>query len=90
MDRCYCLSNLYSYICKTKPIKNLEIMNAQELLDFLLELQETTNLSNVNLHYRFDYDTDADMIVSVEEYAFDEETNSTITDIVFVTDIHDK
>lgn len=65
-------------------------MNAKELLEFLLGIQETQDLSEIKLNYRYDYDSDVVNIIAVEELYFDEETNNTLTDIVFVTDNEEK
>ena len=65
-------------------------MNAKELLEFLLGIQETQDLSEIKLNYRYDYDSDVVPIIAVEELYFDDETNNTLTDIVFVTDNEEK
>jgi hypothetical protein len=65
-------------------------MNAKELLEFLLGIQETQDLSEIKLNYRYDYDSDVVPIIAVEELYFDDETNNRLTDIVFVTDNEEK
>ena len=65
-------------------------MNAKELLEFLLDVQQTQDLSEIKLNYRYDYDSDVVNIIAVEELYFDDETNNTLTDIVFVTDNEEK
>ena len=65
-------------------------MNAKELLEFLLGIQETQDLTEIKLNYRYDYDSDVVNIIAVEELYFDDETNNTLTDIVFVTDNEEK
>ena len=65
-------------------------MNAKELLEFLLDVQQTQDLSEIKLNYRYDYDSDVVNIIAVEELYFDEETNNRLTDIVFVTDNEEK
>ena len=65
-------------------------MNAQELLEFLLGIQQTQDLSEIKLNYRHNYDSDVVNIIAVEELYFDDETNNTLTDIVFVTDNEEK
>lgn len=65
-------------------------MNAKELLDFLLDVQQTQDLSEIKLNYRHDYDSDVVSIIAVEELYFDEETNNNLTDIVFITDSEEK
>ena len=65
-------------------------MNAKDLLEFLLGIQQTQDLSEIKLNYRHDYDSDVVNIIAVEELYFDEETNNRLTDIVFVTDNEEK
>ena len=65
-------------------------MNAKDLLEFLLDVQQTQDLSEIKLNYRYDYDSDVVPIIAVEELYFDDETNNTLTDIVFVTDNEEK
>ena len=65
-------------------------MNAKDLLEFLLDIQQTQDLSEIKLNYRHDYDSDVVPIIAVEELYFDDETNNTLTDIVFVTDNEEK
>lgn len=65
-------------------------MNAKDLLEFLLGIQQTQDLSEIKLNYRHDYDSDVVNIIAVEELYFDDETNNTLTDIVFVTDNEEK
>ena len=65
-------------------------MNAKDLLEFLLGIQQTQDLSEIKLNYRYDYDSDVVPIIAVEELYFDEETNNRLTDIVFVTDNEEK
>lgn len=65
-------------------------MNAKDLLEFLLGIQETQDLSEIKLNYRYDYDSDVVPIIAVEELYFDDETNNRLTDIVFVTDNEEK
>lgn len=65
-------------------------MNAKDLLEFLLGIQQTQDLSEIKLNYRYDYDSDVVPIIAVEELYFDDETNNRLTDIVFVTDNEEK
>lgn len=65
-------------------------MNAKDLLEFLLDVQQTQDLSEIKLNYRYDYDSDVVNIIAVEELYFDDETNNILTDIVFVTDNEEK
>jgi hypothetical protein len=58
-------------------------MNAQELLEFLRELeQDGVDLSQVSVNYRHDDDSDVEVVRFVGEDLFDEETNSVLTSIV--------
>ena len=58
-------------------------MNAQELLEFLQELeQDGVDLSQVSVNYRHDDDSDVEVVRFVGEDLFDEETNSVLTSIV--------
>lgn len=58
-------------------------MNAQELLEFLQELeQDGVDLYQVSVNYRHDDDSDVEVVRFVGEDLFDEETNSVLTSIV--------
>jgi hypothetical protein len=58
-------------------------MNAQKLLEFLLEIeQDGVDLSKVSVNYRYDDDSDVEGIRFVDEDLFDEDTNSILTSIV--------
>lgn len=66
-------------------------MKANELLQFLTELQELGNdLSTISINYRYDNDSDVEVCNFVEEDLFDEETNKTLTSIILLTDNSDK
>lgn len=63
-------------------------MKAQDLLEFLLELEEGgSDLSKIEVYYRYDSDSDVELINFVEEDLFDEETNSVLTSIVIKTEL---
>jgi hypothetical protein len=61
-------------------------MNAQELLNSLLELQEQGHdLSKIQVNYREDYNSDVVTIEALEEDLFGEETNSVLESIVLIS-----
>jgi hypothetical protein len=61
-------------------------MNAQKLLNSLLELQEQGHdLSKIQVNYRQDYNSDVVAIEELEEDLFDEETNSVLESIVLIS-----
>ena len=65
-------------------------LNAQELFDFLCEVKVNVEsygnkLSDVEINYRYDDDSDVRGIISVEEDLFDENTNNIIESIVLKT-----
>lgn len=63
---------------------------AQEMLDYLLELQDKgIDLDNVSLSFRLDEDSDVEQINFVGEGCYDAETNSTLTEIMFYTEVED-
>ena len=68
----------------------MEKLNAQELFDFLCEVKVNVEsygnkLSDVEINYRYDDDSDVRGIISVEEDLFDENTNNIIESIVLKT-----
>jgi len=71
-------------IMKNKTKKNL---NAQELLNFLHNLQREFgyDLAKIKLNYRYDHNSDVRTIASVEEDLYDAQTNRTLTSLCFVT-----
>jgi hypothetical protein len=67
-----------------------KVLNAQELMDYLLELQEYgLDLNTISLHYRENDDSDVELITGVCEDLYDEETNSILESILFYTSIED-
>jgi hypothetical protein len=63
-------------------------MNAQELLIYLLELQEQGNdLSKISLEYRYDPDSDAEHISFASEGYYDTETSSKLESLMFYTEV---
>lgn len=62
-------------------------MNAQELYEFLVELKnEGIDLSDVNVNYRHNPDSDVEKVTFFGEDLFDAETNSRLTSIVMMTE----
>lgn len=58
-------------------------MNAQKLLEFLMELEaDGVDLSQVSVNYRDNDDSDVEVVNYVGEDLFDQETNSILESIV--------
>lgn len=58
-------------------------MTAKKLLKFLLELkQDGVDLSKVSINYRYDDDSEVEVVNFVGEDLFDQETNSILKSIV--------
>lgn len=67
--------------------KNKKPLNALKLWHFLNDLFESGHdLENITLLYRYDRNSDEEMIYEVEEDLFDAETNNTLETIMFLTD----
>lgn len=65
-------------------------MNAQEIFDFLKELQlDGVNLSRIDVNFRLTADNDVVRINDVSEDLFDSETNSNLESIIFTGEIED-
>ena len=65
-------------------------MNAQELLNSLLELKEQGHdLENIEVYYRNNPDSDVESMSFVEEDLYDEETNSVLRSIVLMEEIEE-
>ena len=57
-------------------------MNAQQLKDFLVMLEKDGNvLSDIEVNFRHDYDSDVIPLRHINEDLFDEETNNKLTSI---------
>ena len=60
--------------------------NCQDLMDFLEGLQsEGYELSEIEVNYRHDEDSDVEAVTFVGEDLFDEKDNQTLTSIVLMT-----
>ena len=67
-----------------------KILTAQELFDYLIELQNYgIDLNNISLHYRTDFDSDVELITGVCEDTFDAETNNELESILFYNNTND-
>jgi hypothetical protein len=65
-------------------------MNAKELLNSLIELEEQGHdLENIEVYYRNNPDSDIEYISFVSEDLYDEETNSVLTSIVLMEEIEE-
>jgi len=65
-------------------------MNAKELLNSLIELEEQGHdLENIEVYYRNNPDSDIEYISFVSEELYDEETNSVLTSIVLMEEIEE-
>ena len=64
-------------------------MKANELLDYLLELDKVYDLSKVSVYYRTDRDSDDEIVNHVEEDLYDEETNSELISIMLLNNNED-
>jgi hypothetical protein len=66
--------------------KNLELMNAQELLDKLnLLIDDGYNLSSIEVSYRHNEDSDVNQVNEISEGLYDDETNSILKEIILTT-----
>jgi hypothetical protein len=65
-------------------------MNAQELLNSLLELQDQGHdLESIEVFYRNNPDSDIEYISFVSEDLYDEQTNSVLRSIVLMEEIEE-
>lgn len=64
-------------------------MRANELLNYLLELDKTNDLSKVEVYYRTDRDANEERVWHVEEDLYDEENNSELISIMLLNDPKD-
>tara|TARA_R100000353_G_scaffold9959_1_gene11191 strand:+ start:3467 stop:3661 length:195 start_codon:yes stop_codon:yes gene_type:complete len=60
-------------------------LNAQELLEYLMDLSLDFDLSNVQVNYRFSDDSDVYEISKVEDDLYDEMTNNKLQSIILKT-----
>lgn len=61
-------------------------LTAKKLFDFLIELDENgEDLNKIHLLYRYDRDSDEEVIYEAEEDLYDMETNSRLETIMFLT-----
>lgn len=61
-------------------------ITAQQVMDFLTDLQnEGEDLSAITINYRHNEDSDVEVCKKLEEDLFDQETNSRLMSIVFLT-----
>jgi hypothetical protein len=59
-------------------------LTAHHLREFLNEIEDMgIDLNAVTINYRYDEDSDVEIIASVEEDLFDEQTNNVLTSIIF-------
>ena len=61
---------------------NGDKLNAQELLNYLLELNQDNDLSQIQVNFRYSDDSEVFEVSKVEEDLFDEETNNNLQSIV--------
>jgi hypothetical protein len=55
-------------------------------MDYLTGLQKMgEDLSSITINYRYDDDSDVEVVRLLEEDLYDQETNSRLTSIVFLT-----
>jgi len=60
--------------------------NGQDLMDYLQGLQsEGYDLSEIEVNYRYDEDSDVKKVTFVGEDLFDEKDNQTLTSIILMT-----
>ncbi len=68
-------------------MKKKKPLTAKKLLNYLLELEnEGLNLNKIQLLYRYDRDSDEELIYVVEEDLFDSKTNNILETLMFYTD----
>jgi uncharacterized FlaG/YvyC family protein len=66
-------------------MQNKKPLTAKKLLEFLLETEKQFDLSNVHIYYRYDRDSEEEVVYEVEEDLYDEDDNATLTSIMFYT-----
>ena len=57
-------------------------LNAQELLEYLIELSLENDLSDIQVNYRYSDDSDVYEVSMVEEDLFDDITNNKLESII--------
>jgi len=70
-------------------MKNKKPLTAKKLLDFLISAEEYFDLSKINIYYRFDRDSDVEIVYDVEDDLYDEDDNTTLTSIMLLTNSND-
>jgi len=64
-------------------------LTAKDLLDFLTSAEEYHDLSKINIYYRFDRDSEVEIVYNIEDDLYDEDDNSTLTSMMLITDSSD-
>ena len=71
---------------KTNPNTMSKQLNCQDLMDFLRGLQsEGYELSEIDVNYRNNHNSDVKKVTRLEEDLYDKWTNSKLTSIMFLT-----
>jgi hypothetical protein len=69
-----------------KKMKNKTPLTAKKLLNFLLALEEEeVDLNIVHIYYRYDRDSDEEVVYEAEEDLYDENDNVTLNSIMLLT-----
>jgi|APGre2960657404_1045060.scaffolds.fasta_scaffold01046_20 hypothetical protein len=67
-------------------MKNKKPLTAKKLLNFLLALEEEeVDLNIVHIYYRYDRDSDEEVVYEAEEDLYDENDNVTLNSIMLLT-----
>jgi hypothetical protein len=67
-------------------MKNKTPLTAKKLLNFLLALEEEEiDLNIVHIYYRYDRDSDEEVVYEAEEDLYDENDNVTLNSIMLLT-----
>jgi len=67
-------------------MKNKTPLTAKKLLNFLLALEEEeVDLNIVHIYYRYDRDSDEEVVYEAEEDLYDENDNVTLNSIMLLT-----
>lgn len=70
-------------------MENKKPLTAKDLLDFLTSAGEYHDLSKINIYYRFDRDSDVEVVYHIEDDLYDEDDNSSLTSMMLITDSSD-